>query len=290
MGNPTSRRLAILPAFVLLGVACTSPVERVEVAHIHGLGVDPAAPDTVFVATHFGLHVHEDGEWAQRSEDIADHMGFTLISSELMFRSGHPSLEMRDEDPALGTNLGVQRSTDGGRTWETITPEMDQPYDFHAMTATHGDPPVIIGGDSGGRGVVRSPDGGETWEAVEAGGLPDQVGAFTVSPDGSKLYASTEAGLLRSDDLGEGWEPVSPEPLFALAAAGEGLLYASRESTVLRSSDGGESWDATGPDGSSLIVALTCTPDGQTVVAADRDNVVWRSDDGGGSWAALPEP
>lgn len=261
----------------LIGASCASGSGGdVTIAHVHGLGV---TEDTLFVATHHGLYAYEDGEWSQRSSDRADHMGFSLVSERLMFRSGHPE---------TGGNLGVQRSTDGGRTWQTLSNVTDAPVDFHAMASSRSRPVAIYGWS---QGLFRSMEDPEEWEPVQAFGLPAQVGALAVDDEG-RVYASTPAGVSRSPKGGERWEAVSSELVFALATGGD-ELYASKTQGegVIRSSDGGESWDdvSEGLD-ASPIVALAASGNGRTVVAADQNASLWRSDNGGGTWTRVRTP
>lgn len=284
--------VGLILVLALLVAACGSPdAEGIELAHVHGLGIDPSTPEVVFVATHFGLYVHDGDGWERRSVDHADHMGFSLASEDVVFRSGHPDVEMLGADPLERTNLGVQRSVDGGQTWERLTDVLDPPVDFHAMAATRTEPPVLLGWDSSGRGTFRSRDGGERWQRLEADGLPEQVLALAATSDGSVVYASTPQGLHRSLDEGERWEALGDEVVGYLAVGEDpDLVYASRGEVVLRSSDGGRSWEPTGPEGAEAIVALTCSPDGRIVLAADHLNAIWRSDDAAATWSAIPPP
>lgn len=274
------RTFAAAIGMALLLWACGPVPEEgsgLSLSHVHGLGVDG---DTLYVATHNGLFVR--GEWSRRSEDTADHMGFTLASEDLLFRSGHPK---------GGGNLGVQRSTDGGRTWETVSNVLSSPVDFHAMAG--GGDPLVLYGWSGG--LHRAIDDPTAWESVTEQGLPEGVGALAVSASTGDVYASTDQGLHRSSDRGETWERVSERVVFALAVPDDGgLLYASdpQRPGVLRSTDGGGSWGDVGEglEAEETIVALAASSDGRTVVAADANDSLWRTEDGGASWSEVATP
>lgn len=271
-----SRAFALTALLGLVLIACgTGGSDDLRIEHVHGLAVDG---DTLYVATHFGLFVREQGEWSRRSEDRADHMGFSFVSTDLMFRSGHPE---------GGGNLGVQRSTDGGRTWETVSEVLSSPVDFHAMAA-EGEPLALYGWAGT---LYRSVSDPKSWARAEAEGLPAEVGALTVSGAGD-VYASTNAGLHRSSDRGETWQRQSDRLVFALAVSrSDGPLYASaaREPRVLRSADGGATWeDASEGLGDETIVALGV--DGETVAAADTAGTIWLSRDGGSTWSEAPVP
>lgn len=271
-------RIVALPALLALtAFACTAGGGELQIAHVHGLAITAKA---LFVATHHGLYVRAGGEWSQRSEDRADHMGFSYVSDSLMFRSGHPE---------AGGNLGVQRSTDGGKSWEKMSNVLESPVDFHAMAASRDKSPVLYGWS---QGLFRSVDDPQRWEPVQTFGLPPAVGALTVGGDGT-VYASTNAGLNRSTNRGERWDRTGEQVFFALAAAGRSdVLYASLGPSVQRSTDGGENWkdasDGLGTKGT--IVALAASNDGELVVAADETAAIWQSDDGGESWSQVPTP
>lgn len=150
-------------------------------------------------------------------------------------------------------------------------------------------------------GLFRVQDGaaqrvGEGWH--------DLMG-FTVAPDGT-FYASghpdlqTEElrdaegdphlGLVRSDDGGQTWQPVSllgEVDFHALALAGGTLVGADATTgRVLASDDGGESWQERGR---MPLVALAAHPaDAQLLVGSSGDELV-RSEDGGSTWRQLAE-
>lgn len=272
-----ARGFTALIALMLVGAGCASGSgDDVTIAHVHGLGV---MSDTLFVATHHGLYAYQNGEWSQRSSDRADHMGFSLVSERLMFRSGHPE---------KGGNLGVQRSTDGGREWDTTSDVLDSPVDFHAMAGSRSRPVVLYGWS---QGLFRSIGDPEEWEPVQLGALPPQIGALAVGRDGA-VFASTGGGVYRSTDRARSWKRMGPELVFALASGGA-RLYASKAEGggVLRSTDDGESWEDAGRGlGSTPIVALATSADGETVVAADQEAGIWRSENAGKAWTRVPTP
>lgn len=277
----SARFAALTLAGLFLVAGCAggtgSESDELQIAHVHGMGVDG---DMLYVATHHGLYVHDGETWTQRSEDKADHMGFSLASPSLAFRSGHPE---------TGGNLGVQRSTDGGATWSLVSNVLDVPVDFHAMAAERDSRPALYGWSQGLFRSLRDP---ERWEPVDADGLPRAVGALGVGEDGV-VFASASGGVYRSKDEGETWKQVSNESVFALAAATDAdIVYAAKaEGTgVMRSTDGGKEWTdvSDGLGASGVIVALGTSSDGRTVVAADQEGGIWMSEDRGGSWTRVP--
>jgi hypothetical protein len=280
-GGATLKKLVAMATLGLLLTSCGSgsgDTKAESISHVHGLGIDPGHPNVLFVATHFGLYVRQGTSWSRRSEDKDDHMGFTL-SAAGMWRSGHPE---------SGGSLGVQRSTDDGRTWKTTSSVSDPPVDFHAMTVTRDRTATLYGWDSGGRGIFRSADGGKQWDKLRATGLPNAIGALA-APTGDVVYATTSAGLFRSSDGGQSWKQVTKELLFALAAGSDpDELFASQANGpgVMRSDDGGKTWSDVGSDlDLGTVVALAA--DGREVVVADQQARLAMSYDGGKTWTRV---
>lgn len=105
-----------------------------------------------------------------------------------------------DEILVAATQEGVQRSTDGGQSWEQLG---GTPLVFLDWEDT-GD---LWGIDSNGA-VMRSTDGGETWEARGAIG---QAPAALLAVAG-KLYAADQTGTIyQSDDSGATWRVIFQE-------------------------------------------------------------------------------
>ncbi|MDS0280826.1 WD40/YVTN/BNR-like repeat-containing protein [Haloarcula onubensis] len=187
-----------------------------------------------------------DGEWTER---LAGH------SLRCVAADG------RTPDRAfVGTvDAGLQRTTDGGETWERVLDAGDR---VTSVTVGPHDPEVVWAGTEPSA-VYRSTDGGDSWAACE--GLTDLDSAsrwsfpprpqthhvrwMTVAPDDPDLlYVTVEAGaFLRSPDGGDTWldhpggarrdshtlavHPDAPDRVYA--AAGDGYAL---------STDRGETW------------------------------------------------
>ncbi|MGH8775827.1 MAG: F510_1955 family glycosylhydrolase [Jiangellaceae bacterium] len=239
------------------------------IAHVHGLGVDPA-DGTLYAATHFGLFKIPDGESATRVADrYQDTMGFTVVGPNHFLGSGHPDL--REAKPAL---LGLIESTDAGNTWVDLS--LSGQADFHALEAKHD---TVYGFDStSGRFMVS--DNKTDWDTRTV--LP--MGDFTVSPDNPELVlATTEHGLVSSTDGGRAFATIDEAPPLLLVSwpTTDALYGVTTSAAVLASADGGATWEQRGSlDGSPE--ALTAI-DAQTVHAA-TDQGIYTSTDGGRSF------
>lgn len=284
-------RLSVMTALVSLSLglaACTPGSDgsrdatalatgELGVEHVHGLGVDPA-DGVLYAATHFGLwRIPEQGEATRVADRYQDTMGFTVLGPGTFLGSGHPDFQM---DPDLPTRLGLIRSADAGETWDSVS--MSGEADFHVLHAVHGQ---VYGWDSGSGRVMVSSDDGRSWETRSTLDLRD----FVVNPDASeRLLATTETGVIRSDDGGRTWAPVPGAPAFTVLAWGSGdFLYGvTADGAVQHSMDGGGTWSVRGAVGGSPE-ALTVSLDGDSerLYVAVAEKGILSSDDGGATFA-----
>ncbi|WP_253905770.1 F510_1955 family glycosylhydrolase [Arthrobacter sp. H5] len=101
------------------------------------------------------------------------------------------------------TEQGLQRSTDAGLTWNSVS---DAP--LLLLTAIAG--PSAAGVSPDGR-IFVSPDAGSTWE--ERGSIGETPAAFTAHPTSHgplEIWVATQAGVSVSTDDGQTFTPVAP--------------------------------------------------------------------------------
>jgi len=251
------------PAGQLQAIAGQNP----GVAHVHGLGVDPA-DGTLYAATHYGLfRIPDSGPPTRVANRYQDTMGFTVAGPRHFLGSGHP-----DTREDLPPRLGLIESTDGGQSWQKLS--LLGEADFHALHTAHG---KVYGYDSGGRFMVSADK--KTWDTRSSLPMRD----FAVSPtDPELILATTEAGLQRSADGGRTFTQVSGAPplvvlgwdrasdLYGVAPAGE----------VLRSRDAGGTWQLAGRlDGQPEAFTVS----GDRLLAATETGI-YQSTDGARTW------
>src|SRR5581483_8664749 len=103
------------------------------------------------------------------------------------------------------------------------------------------------------------------------------------------------AGLRRSDDGGQTWQPALPGDVTIVAGAHSDAqrLYAGASSgAVYRSGDGGNTWETCAPGGwpagsAAQIVVADSDPD---TLYVGFGGSVWPSHDGGAGWQPFGEP
>ena len=88
------RRLAAAAAIILsastVSAETTAVGDLASHTHIHGLAIDAADPQHLFIATHHGLYRAAPDGTAERISVVQDFMGFTVIGPKHYLASGHP--------------------------------------------------------------------------------------------------------------------------------------------------------------------------------------------------------
>src|SRR6266853_730028 len=211
----------------------------------------------------------------------------------------------------------IQRSSDGGRTWETV----GNKFAYDGATGTHqwydGTPhpwefarvwhlePSLTDPDTVYAGVedaalFRTTDGGQSWHELSglrthasapswqpgAGGMCLHTILLDPSRPGRIFVAISAAGAFRSDDDGVTWRPI--------------VLFMQKHWDVMRSDDAGDSWrEVSGglpSDFGFPIDVHAHEPETVYVVPIKSDSEhyppdgklrVYRSRTGGNEWEAL---
>ena len=251
-----------------------SPGGEPGVAHVHGLGVNPA-DGSLYVATHTGMfRIPEEGQAERLGTSYQDTMGFTVAGPDRFLGSGHPDVPGRQAGQP--SRLGLIESTDAGQTWEPLSLSGDA--DFHGLAFAH---ERVYGWDAtSGRFMVS--DDLTTWDTRST----VQLFGFAVDPnDPDHVVGASPEGLLDSVDGGRTWEPVDGPGLVALSWDLEmGLWGVELDGTVHRREQAGSSWQQQGrlPGQPEAMLARG----GVLYAAALEDDItgIYRSDDAGTTW------
>jgi hypothetical protein len=245
--------------------------------HVHGLGVNPK-DGSLFIATHTGLFRAGPGKAraSRVGDSTQDTMGFTVAGADRFLGSGHPGEFENAINP-----LGLIRSTDAGRSWETVS--LSGEADFHVLRWADG---TVYGVDSGSGRLMVSGDGGESWEQRSP---PAPLIDLAPDPgDPQHLLASGEGGLYRSSDGGRRWRPLGGE-IGLLAWPGRGrLFHVNAAGAVSISEDQGASWRPLGQIGGQPAAFAAHTE--RDLYAALPDGTVKQSTDRGRSWTVRSAP
>jgi hypothetical protein len=245
--------------------------------HVHGLGINPK-DGSLIIATHTGLFRSAPGASKARrvGKSTQDTMGFTVAGADDFLGSGHPGEFENAVNP-----LGLIRSSDGGRSWETVS--LSGEADFHVLRWADG---TVYGVDSGSGRLMVSDDRGESWEERSP---PAPLLDLTADPRDSKhLLASGQGGLYSSGDGGRGWQPLGGDVGLLAWPKPARLFHVNAAGTVSVSANGGGSWRPVGQIGGQPAAFLARTD--RELYAALPDGTVKQSRDAGRSWGVRSTP
>ncbi|HET9106143.1 MAG TPA: hypothetical protein VFN79_03025 [Steroidobacteraceae bacterium] len=248
----------------------------------------PGHPDITFGSGYFSIFLRYDKRTAQYQE-VSPWPEYQegASSAELKYRFGwtHPIFfSPADPRELLIASQYVLKSTDEGRTWTRISPDL-----------TRNDP------------ATERPTGGPiNLDASGAEIFPD-ISALAVSPlDGKVIWAGSQDGLVHvTRDGGKSWQAVTPPALPEWAeitwiepshtAAGTAYLSASRymwddfHPYLLETTDYGRHWKAvtTGIPDDEYVFVVRQDPADARLLFAGTKSTVYVSYDGAAHWQPL---
>lgn len=257
--------VAVAGLLVLLGVNTARDNANADaMAHIHGLGIDPADGQLI-AATHYGaFRIDNDGDLTQVGP-VQDLMGFTVVGAGHYLASGHPGESQKDRP----SRLGLIETTDGGRNWRTVS--LEGKADFHTLEARHD----RVYGHS--KALIMVSEDQQTWDERAGLSLEDMA----ISPtDPDTMLIATKNGVSISTDGGRQVRPLPKTPPLALVEwSSNGLAVGVDDGgQVHTSTDQGTTWSARGSVGRQPVALAV---DGDSVYVATRDGSVMESNDAG---------
>ena len=206
----------------------------------------------------------------------------------------------------LGTNNGLLRSTNGGKTWKTTGPKA-----VNATSLVRAGSVIFMGGahasatagpvvktataraaSSGASVFAASTDGGATWRLLHPAGLPDvAVQALAVDPTSTTtLYALLNTGTLyRSTDDASSFRLVTPRlgiPPWALAITQNSHFVGGDMDAGPHTSANGTAWQPTtytDARGGHMVMEYAVQPTDTTRILMTSIGIEISSD-GGKTW------
>jgi photosystem II stability/assembly factor-like uncharacterized protein len=191
-----------------------------------------------------------------------------------------------------GTDIGIYRSLDGGKTWLQANQGLFD-NDIRSLVIDHTDLNTVYAGT--GRGVFKSEDAGETWSDWfdESTGLThSKINDLVLHPDDSEiLFAATDGGIFQSLDAGENWEAKFDDQaiqVLRFSAPNPDILYASGKSVILRSRTRGSEWSAVWENALPAITTLFSLNTEPEFLYSGTQNGLYKSFNGGRNWVLDP--
>jgi photosystem II stability/assembly factor-like uncharacterized protein len=198
-----------------------------------------------------------------------------------------------------GTATGIIASSDGGRSWSSLSPEgpVTMVETIACSSRAAAERAVYAGGATG---LYRSDDAGATWCRL-AGGHAHAVVAF-VNRDGAEcVVVGTDLdGVIRSEDGGWTWDSANPGLLESTvltlaelpAVGGTRAILAGTTSGIYVSRNDGKAWrPAEIPGDECAVICLAVSPDWATdglSLAGTEEIGLLRSRDRGLRWEPVP--
>ncbi|SMD25526.1 hypothetical protein SAMN05660733_08165 [Lentzea albidocapillata] len=238
-----SRMWKLAVPVLLLTAACANPTPATQdppappatLAHVHGLGVNPA-DGMLYAASHFGVFTVPADKAPERVGDrTQDTMGFVVVGPNHFLGSGHPDRP----EPGTAPHLGLIESKDAGRTWQTLS--LKGAADFHSLEVKHN----RVYGYNSQNGQLMVSENQRDWDTRGRVAMAD----FTVSPaDPDVVLATTREGLVRSTDGGRTFAAAAGSPRLVLLdwSEGEVVFGVGMDGIVHVSGDSAATWTAKG--------------------------------------------
>ncbi|NOH02495.1 MAG: hypothetical protein HND47_11340 [Chloroflexi bacterium] len=215
-----------------------------------------------------------------------------LITSMAIPPGASSTIYIADRERSDECDLGIYRSSDGGKTWDIIPMDLDNSLQLrYGSMAVASEPREIIytsGSIEGGEKLYRTMDEGQTWEAI----LDHRCYAIHIAFGGSgKLYCGGPDQLFSSSDAGITWQTIlkgnlirevsgSPHSAEILFAGGEG-------SGLLVTADAGNTWSERNSGLGGAFASLIFNPLEKTTLYSAGGNSLYRSTNLGQTWELL---
>lgn len=259
-------------------------------ADLHSLAIDPAHPETWYVALSAPEQTATAGIYK-----TADSGG---TWTQLAGMKGRPAYAVAvwEKDSKIvvaGSDDGVWRSSDAGETWQKIS--SDKIRDLRPTTSLAIDP---VSSDIIYAGTPHLPwktsDGGKTWKSIHAG-MIDDSDIFSLHPDAndpSRVYASACSGIYKSVDAGGRWAKMTAVPMSSRRTyiitqdpKHSNFVFAGTNNSFWRSADGGTTWKRLSDH---VVHGVAFDPqDSRKMYLASEDEGVLVSEDGGVTTRAI---
>ena len=250
--------------------------------------LDPARPGTLYVSA---WDVEREGGDLFRSRD--DGRTWEILTA--MRGKSIRALAMAETDSrvlVVGALDGVFRSTDGGNTWQRISPAHHAEIrNIESVALDPRDPRVVYAGTW--HLPWKTIDGGLTWSQMKKGVIDDSD-VFSISVDRaepSTVYMSACSGIYKSQDRGELFRKIQGIPSSARRTRmlkqdplNPAVVYAGTTEGLWKSVDAGATWKRMTPSNYIVNDILIDPRAPQRVLLATDRAGVWMSQNGGASF------
>ena len=331
----TAALLAVAAGTVVwAAVPSGKPGETPAVGQLHFSAHAPSGPvewvgtggGVAWAGTYRNLWLSTNGgrTWGRSTPPHLTDVGATSLGDVQFVDSRHGWLSSNTVNTAAHTShrWEIDRTTDGGRTWQASTPPDCKQCNFGNLSffdATRGyvfawaSTPTYASPNARTK-LFSTSDGGATWKLVSEPRIAPPAGARFVDPQHGVAVSwsgdkSADSRVFRTSDGGRTWTPVvlDGSPRYPgyfgypeiTSVDGTLVIPAERfltprgaQPTVYTSSDGGAHWQAhSAPKDVFFGYGLFSAASPDTWVAADRyARHFYETTDGGESWRVVTMP
>jgi photosystem II stability/assembly factor-like uncharacterized protein len=190
-----------------------------------------------------------------------------------------------------GTSEGIYRSGDNGATWQLANGPLTANFSVYAnkwLKSGTKTLAIFTGTIANGGGIFATGNNGNTW-VQGANGLSTNMRVYHIAIVGSDLYAATSAGLFRSTNNADNWQPVTGSQFTMYAIQGTpSRLVCISDFGYQYSNNGGASWTTVTPAPAAPNAnAQLILYDGKYFAITGTNTGVLRSTNNGQTWQAF---
>ena len=133
---------------------------------IHGMAISPGAPGRVFASTPREIYATDD--MGESWESVVTTDKFALpYSRGIAFKTDDANVIFSAVgDTAIGSTGAIQRSQDGGRTWENRPLPVEPNSNIWNIVTHPSDPEYVLASSLLGE-VYSSSDAGDSWQKMK---------------------------------------------------------------------------------------------------------------------------
>lgn len=255
-------------------------------AQVNALAFDPSHVNTVYVAfEHGGVGKSNDG--GQAIEVVNNGFVDRVISSVTASGSKIVAIEPQD-----GDTTGIFVTGDQGDSWSQVRdPKGLGGAHLNAITGVAGDDRTLIAAVA--RQMYKSVDGGHIWKAIPVRLFtPPPPEAQKPAPKPVRGKTATRARVTRPIKPKPNIHEISPEinGLYSSKSGNKDVIFAATDLGLLKSEDLGEQWTNAGIPGFASVIALYLAPNFDGNLIARTSAGLYASKDNGEHWTSMTFP